>query len=73
MPFPSRILVCSDIPSCGVLVVANFVYGGNLMYCGVMWYDVMWLFRGDVRTGNVVCCEMSCYVMLRDVMSNDVL
>ena len=40
---PVRFPVCSDVPSCGVLVVANFVSGGDLMCCGVMWYDVVWL------------------------------
>ena len=41
-----------------------------------LWYDVVWCgmmscgwFRGDVRTGNVVSHEMSCYVMWRDVVS----
>ena len=35
------------------------------MCCGMM--SCGW-FRGDVRTGNVVGCQMSCYVMLCHVM-----
>ena len=48
-------------------------HGGDLMCCGVMWYDGMWLVSRCVRTGNVVGREMSCYVMLSHVRSYDVM
>ena len=46
-----------------------------VIWCAVVWCGMMacgW-FRGDVRTGNVVGREMSCYVMLSHVRSYDVM
>ncbi len=65
--FPSQILMCSDVPCCGVLVVANFV---SWWWSDVLWCDVMWLvsrWREDGQCGwsrDVMLCDVvSCHVV----------
>ena len=66
--FPNRILVCSNVPSCGVLVVANFVswWWSDVLLCCVMWCHavschVLWC---DAMAWN----DMVCSVMWWDVV-----
>ncbi len=70
--FPSRILACSGVPSCGVLVVSNFVswWWSDVPWCDVLWCHVVGL---EVTSGRGMwlaarCHVMWCYVIWCDVM-----
>ena len=67
--FPGRILVCSDVPSGGVLVVASLFPW--VIWCVVVWCGMMscgW-FRGWLEDWQ---CGWSWDVMLSDIKSCDV-
>lgn len=64
-----------DIPSCGVLVAANF---GSLWWCDVLCCDVVWchLVACEATFGRVIRCDVTwcdagpCHVTWCDVMYN---